>query len=168
MPTKILPYNIEGSAATAGQVLSANSTGGVEFTSSGSKWTTTGSDIYRNSNIGVGLSSAPVARVDVNGTSAHNVAPTTGTLDLSVSQMFTITTTAATTWSFTNVPATRGVTVVLRLENGGSFTQTWPASVKWPGGTAPTLTNPGVDMIIFVTHDGGTTWHGNVFGKDIK
>ena len=31
MPTKVLPYNIDAAGATSGQVLSANSTGGMEF-----------------------------------------------------------------------------------------------------------------------------------------
>jgi hypothetical protein len=33
--------------------------------------------------------------------------------------------------------------------------------VKWPGGTAPTLTSSGVDMLTFTTYDGGTTWFGH-------
>ena len=30
------------------------------------------------------------------------------------------------------------------------------------------LTNPGTDVLVFNTPDGGTTWRGNIFGKDIK
>ena len=45
----------------------------------------------------------------------------------------------------------------------GSYTVSgWPASVKWPGGTAPTMssTNGDVDIIILRTWDAGTTWFG--------
>lgn len=120
-----------------------------------------------NNRVGFGLT-APLARVDVSGSAVHNVQATTGAMDLAVSQMFTAQTSAATTWSFANVPTSRGVTVVLHLTNGGSVAQTWPGSVKWPGGTAPTLTAAGTDVLVFVTHDGGTTWRGNIFGKDVK
>ena len=65
-----------------------------------------------------------------------------------------------TTWTFSNTlagPAAMGF--VIELTNGGSATQNWPSpSVKWPGGTAPTLTASGVDVLTFVTDDGGTTW----------
>jgi hypothetical protein len=33
----------------------------------------------------------------------------------------------------------------------------WPAAVDFPGGTAPTLTAAGVDLLVFVTRDAGTT-----------
>jgi hypothetical protein len=41
----------------------------------------------------------------------------------------------------------------------------WPASVKWPGGVAPTITitaTTGTDLIHLETWDGGTTWFGTV------
>ena len=57
--------------------------------------------------------------------------------------------TATTTFTFT---APLGVsTRLLRLiqDGAGSHTVTWPASVKWPGGTAPTLTTAagGTDIV---------------------
>lgn len=135
-----------------------------------SKWTKSGADIYRNSKVAIGGTSAPVAQVDVQaGSAAHAVAITTGVMDLSVAQMFTRISTANTTWSFTNVPAGRAVTAVLHLTNGGAHTQTWTGiPVGWPGGTAPTLTAAGTDVLVFVTHNGGTTWRGNIFGRDVR
>ena len=56
----------------------------------------------------------------------------------------------------------------LILTNGGSKTQTWPVSVDWPGGTAPTLTSSGVDVLTFVTINAGTTWMGFLAGGDLK
>lgn len=172
MPTRVLPYNIDTSGASNGQVLAANSTGGVQFiTPGGSNWTVDSSNtsnIYRNSMVGIGANTSPTSQLDINGTTVQNVAVTNGVMDLSTSQVFTDTVTAATTFSFTNVPASRSVTVVLHITNGAAFTLTWPAAVKWPGGTAPTLTNPGVDILVFHTVDGGTNWRGNLFGKDIK
>ena len=45
-----------------------------------------------------------------------------------------------------------------------TYSQTWPAAVKWAGGSAPTLTQgeTKVDVLVFITDDGGTTWRGAV------
>jgi hypothetical protein len=80
-------------------------------------------------------------------------------LDLSVSQHKTATITGATTFAITGLPAgTVAVGLVLRLTNGGSFAVSWPASFKFPGGSAPALTAVGRDLIVAVTEDGGVTW----------
>jgi hypothetical protein len=47
---------------------------------------------------------------------------------------------------------------VLELQNGGAATVTWPGTVDWPGGTAPTLTSSGFDVIVCITDDAGTNW----------
>jgi hypothetical protein len=46
---------------------------------------------------------------------------------------------------------------------GGAYTVTWPGSVEWSGGTAPTIStgNDAVDIITLQTWDGGTRWFGN-------
>lgn len=91
-------------------------------------------------------------------------------LDLRKATTFTATITAATTISFINVPAGGVGTsyATLELTNGGSASITWPASVKWPGGTAPALTVSGIDVITFYTRDGGTSWRGAIGMKDSK
>lgn len=69
--------------------------------------------------------------------------------------------TSTTTFTFSNPTASGqlcGFTLV--LTNGGSQTVNWPASVDWASGTAPTLTASGVDVLTFLTLDGGTTWYG--------
>lgn len=158
------------SVGTAGQVLKSNGTDVYWDAVSGSKWTDVGAgNIYRNSKVAIGSTVDPVSQVDVNGTAAHNVvAVAASVMDLSLGQVFTKTAAGNLTWSFSNVPASRAMTVVLHLTNGATGAQTWPASVKWPGGTAPILTAAGVDVLVFNTHDGGTTWRGNIFGKDVK
>lgn len=67
--------------------------------------------------------------------------------------------TSTTTFTFSNPPAsgTAG-SFTLFLTNGGSQTINWPAAVDWAGGTAPTLTAAGVDVLTFVTLDAGTRW----------
>ena len=87
---------------------------------------------------------------------------TTGTsIDVSTGSVFLKTITGAATLSVANVPATGKVaSFILDITNGGSATVTWWSGIKWSGGTAPTLTTSGRDMLGFYTHDGGTTWNG--------
>ena len=75
--------------------------------------------------------------------------------------------TSAVTFSFSNPPAT-GLSggFTLWITNGGSQTITWPASVDWPSGAAPTLTAAGLDKLAFETLDNGTTWTGDVLNLD--
>ncbi len=77
--------------------------------------------------------------------------------------MFDKTIAANTTFTFTPGAFTR-TGFSLQLTNGGDFTITWPATVKWAAGTAPTLTAGGIDLVNFMTLDGGTTWLGGVIG----
>ena len=92
------------------------------------------------------------------------------TIDLTLGNYVSATVTGVTTWTFSNPPASaRAGGFVLELTNGGSATQNWPAGVtKWPGGVAPTLTASGVDVLTFITDDGGTTWRGMASMLDSK
>ncbi len=77
--------------------------------------------------------------------------------------------TSTTTFTFSNATASDELCgFVLHLTNGGSQTVNWPASVDWEGGSEPTLTTSGVDILIFITIDGGTTWHGRPYALDSK
>lgn len=51
----------------------------------------------------------------------------------------------------------------------GDATFTYPASVKWPSGTPPTAPADGeVDILRFITQDGGTTYYGVKLGDDMS
>ena len=87
------------------------------------------------------------------------------TIDLTLGNSVTATTTGATTWTFSNPTASDELcSFSIKLVNGGSAAQTWPSSVDWPSATAPTLTTSGTDVLVFITCDGGTTWYGFVAG----
>ena len=87
------------------------------------------------------------------------------TIDLTLGNSVTATTTGATTWTFSNPTASDELcSFSIKLVNGGSAAQTWPASVDWPSATAPTLTTSGTDVLVFITCDGGTIWYGFVAG----
>lgn len=94
------------------------------------------------------------------------------TLDCSAGNVFAVSLNAnITTLSFTNVPAAGtayGLTLALTAD-GTARTVTWGSAVKWPGGTAPTLTstNGKVDVFVLSTWDGGTTWYAVVGGQNL-
>lgn len=92
----------------------------------------------------------------------------TETLNLTNGNIFYGTVTGTTTLAFSNVQATRGVFWMLELTNGGSQTFNFPASVDWAGGTVPTLTTAGVDILGFFSRDGGTTVRAFPLALDTK
>jgi hypothetical protein len=88
------------------------------------------------------------------------------TIDLAHGEMQTCTLTAATTFSFSeSFAAGNGIGFILKVGAAGSYSITWPGSVKWPGGTAPTPT--GNALFAFLSFDGGATWHGNIIQDDV-
>lgn len=88
--------------------------------------------------------------------------------DLAAGNYFTHTA-SANNLTVSNVPATGTVaSFIIELTNGGASTFSFWSGVKWAGGTVPTLTASGVDILGFYTHDGGTTWRGLLLAKDSK
>lgn len=93
----------------------------------------------------------------------------TNDMDMEVANVFTKTISGSLSLTISNPPATgRAGTITLILTNGGTGTITWPTGTKWPGGSPPTLTASGVDVIILMTIDGGTTWRAQVAQLDSK
>ena len=93
----------------------------------------------------------------------------TRTLDLTVANFFSATLDQTCTFTFSNPPASgKFGCFVLELSNGALFNVIWPNSVDWPNGAAPTLTQFGVDQLVFTTRNAGATWFGFLAGKDIK
>lgn len=100
--------------------------------------------------------------------SASNV-----TLDLHDGNLFAVTMGHNITFAFNNPPTSGdgfGFTLKLTQDGTGSRTATWPASVKWAGGSAPTLTGTAnsVDVFTFFTHDAGTTYYGFTAGLNLS
>ena len=85
----------------------------------------------------------------------------TSTLALTTGTVLTATLTASTPCTFTMPTATAGKSFILKLiqASSGMTTATF-TSVKWPGGTAPTITATAsaVDILSFVSD--GTNWYG--------
>ena len=105
----------------------------------------------------------------ITGTREVRVAMPANDIDLATGNLFTKTIPWATTFTVSNVPTTgTAASFILELTNAGSAAITWFSGVKWAGGSAPTLTASGVDVLGFYSHDGGTTWRGLVLAKDSK
>jgi len=56
----------------------------------------------------------------------------------------------------------------LILTNGGTVADPWHSSVKFAGGTTPTLTTSGIDILTFETIDAGANWYAVVEGLDFS
>jgi len=114
-------------------------------------------------------SKAPSTTPTITGLREVRVAMAANDIDLATGNLFTKTISGATMLTVSNVPANGTLaSFILDLTNGGSATVTWWSGVKWAGGTAPTLTAAGRDVLGFYTHDGGTVWTGLLLGKDVK
>ena len=98
-------------------------------------------------------------------TSSSNAA----TINLQDGNLFEHDLTENVTYTFSNPAASgRASSFVLKvIQDSSARTITWPSSVDWPAATAPTLTatNNGVDVFVFFTIDGGTTYYGFVAGQ---
>ena len=89
-------------------------------------------------------------------------------IDLNSGEFFSKTITANTTLTVSNVPAAPiAPNFILRLVNGGAFTVTWWAGIKWANGAAPALSAAGIDVLGFYSENGGTTWYGGLIWKGL-
>lgn len=107
-----------------------------------------------------------------NGTITESTAVTSSsnaaTINLRDGDNFTHTLTENVTYTFSN-PAASGKVSAFSLkviQDSSARTITWP-SVDWASATAPTLTTTsgGVDVFVFATYDGGTTYYGFTVGQ---
>lgn len=103
---------------------------------------------------------------------APSISSGTLTLNCASGNVFEVTLNAnVTTLSFSNVPSS-GTPFSLTLSlvaDGTGRSVTWGGAVKWPAGTAPTLTstNGKIDVFVLFTDDGGTSWLAFVAGQNL-
>ncbi len=94
------------------------------------------------------------------------------TLNLSNGNIFNVSLNASITlMTISNIPSSSfaGSFTLIFTADGTARGVAWAPSIKWPSGTAPTLTstNGKRDVFSFVTTDGGTNWYGFVGGQNI-
>jgi len=104
-----------------------------------------------------------VARYTSNFTAPTAAFSNTGpTLDLSSGNTFVHAPSANVAYEFANPPASgTAIDFTLKVTPSATVTITWPSSVKWAGGTAPSAPSSGeTDAFTFYSTDGGSTYYG--------
>jgi hypothetical protein len=110
------------------------------------------------------------AGVFTNGYTEETVVANTSTaytIDLANGTVQYLTLTGNCTYTFPTPVAGKSFILVQKQDATGSRTVTWPASVDWPGATAPTLTATAskADKFVFTAID-GSNWLGSVAGQN--
>lgn len=120
-------------------------------------------------NFGIGTSS-PAAKFDLAGDYKEGVitsnTSTAYTISLAAGTVQVLTLTGNCTFTFPTATAGKSFTLLLKQDGTGSRTATWPASVKWPGGTAPTITSTASKLDKYVFISDGTNWYGSTAGQN--
>jgi len=112
------------------------------------------------------------------GVAALNASGSTN-VDMQYYNVFEVTLTGTATLAFTNFPTEHlgvnkdnvfGFTIKVKQNSTGNFSVTWPAAIKWAGGTAPTLTGTAnsIDVFTFFSVDGGTNIYGFTAGLNLS
>lgn len=89
----------------------------------------------------------------------NGISGTSATIDWNAGQKQVLVLGANTTLSFVNPPGPGSFILRLVQDATGSRTVTWPASVKWPGGTAPTLTTAANGEDLISLYFNGTSYY---------
>jgi hypothetical protein len=153
-------------AATAGTFVWADSTSPTYFTS-----TVANSFIVRAAGgVGIGTASPSSGNAlhvvgNIHGTQFSDTTDALGSIgasqaiDWTLGAIVTATMTSSCTFSFSGALVGQTVTLFLVQGGSGSYTATWPGTVKWPASTAPTLTTTvGKTDILTFFYDGSNYW----------
>jgi len=114
------------------------------------------------------LAQRPVIKDYAETVKAHGTTGGSITVNLENGNVHTITLNAATTFTFSNPPASgkAGSLTLIITQASTAVSVTWPSSVDWVYGSAPDLSGDSTDyVLVFLTTDGGTTWRGWLSGS---
>jgi hypothetical protein len=107
-----------------------------------------------------------IFRNDYQETSVTANTGTAYTINIANGTVQILTLTGNCTFTFPTATAGKGFTLLLRQDGTGSRTVTWPAAVKWPGNTAPTVTATASRMDKYVFVADGANWIGSNAGQN--
>lgn len=88
------------------------------------------------------------------------------TIDLANGSVQILTLTGNCTYTFPTATAGRSFLLIQKQDGTGGRTVTWPAAVKWPSGTAPTITSTASRSDLFGFTADGTNWIGRLVGQN--
>lgn len=170
-------FTLPAADGTSGQFLSTNGSGTLSFASQaypgagianstgtawGTSYTTTGSGTVIALATTPSITNPTVTNYVETPYSANS--STAITLDLANGTVQIITLTGSPT--ITMPTATSGKSFIMYLKTGsGSYSVTW-STVKWSGGTAPTVTSTASRMDIYSFFSDGTNWYGVTVGQN--
>ena len=141
--------------------IAAGGTGAATFAAAGLT-TLTGSETLTNKTVEAGTFTNGYTEEVFSSTPTSTI-----TLDLANGSVQIITLGGNITYTFPTPVAGKSLTLIQKQDGTGSRTVTWPASVKWPAGTAPTITSTAskADKFIFTAID-SSSWLGSVAGQN--
>ena len=88
------------------------------------------------------------------------------TINLANGSVQILTLTGNCTFTFPTATAGKSFIMLLKQDATGSRTVTWPAAVKWPNGTAPTITSTASKLDKYIFTSDGTNWYGSNAGQN--
>lgn len=88
------------------------------------------------------------------------------TISLANGSVQILTLTGNCTFTFPTATSGQSFILLLKQDGTGSRTVTWPAAVKWPGGTAPTITATASKLDKYIFTSDGTNWYGSNAGQN--
>jgi hypothetical protein len=148
--------------STAGEMRVYNGTAWVAAYLPASGYATlTGTQTLTNKTIedGVFTNGYTEETVTANTGTAYTIALANGTVQI-------LTLTGNCTFTFPTATAGRSFILLLKQDGTGSRTVTWPAAVKWPGATAPTITATASRCDKYIFTADGTNWLGSNAGQN--
>jgi hypothetical protein len=156
-----MPTIINADTSTGGAIITGDASGQLALQGAGvTQLTVTNTGVTFASAVPLPSGSALTNPTVTNYTETRYTAnsSTAITLNLANGTMQDITLTGSPT--ITMPTAVAGKSFILLLRSGsGSYAVTW-ATVKWPGGTAPTVTTTASRMDLYSFFSDGTNWYG--------
>jgi len=157
----VTTFTLPTTDSTANYVLKTNGSGTLGFAAAAAgDVTLTGTQTLTNKTIEAGtFTNGYTEEVNTANTS------TAYTISLADGSFQVLTLTGNATITMPTATAGRSFILLLKQDGTGSRTVTW-STVKWPGGTAPTVTSTASKQDIYSFFADGTNWYGTTVGQN--